>query len=61
MNHLIHLLVGGWITRIKIKFIIEKQVGETGSGQVYKLDVNQDGKPDGRLHEETAERREPNW
>ena len=55
------MLVGGWITRIKIKFIIEKQVGETGSGQVYKLDVNQDGKPDGRLHEETAERREPNW
>ena len=40
----------------KIEFIIEKQVGETGSGQVYKLEVNQDGEPDGRLHEETEQR-----
>ena len=40
----------------KIEFIIEKQVGETGRGQVYKLEVNQDGEPDGRLHEETEQR-----
>ena len=25
------------------KFVIEKQIGETGSGQVYELKTNQDG------------------
>ena len=29
----------------QLKFVIEKQVGETGSGQVYELRTNQDGKP----------------
>ena len=28
----------------QLKFVIEKQVGETGSGQVYELRTNQDGK-----------------
>ena len=27
----------------QLKFVIEKQVGETGSGQVYELKTNQDG------------------
>ena len=27
----------------QLKFVIEKHVGETGSGQVYKLKTNQDG------------------
>ena len=27
----------------QLKFVIQKQVGETGSGQVYKLKTNQDG------------------
>ena len=27
----------------KIKFVLEKQMGETDSGQVYKLKTNQDG------------------
>ena len=40
----------------QIEFIIEKQFGETGSGQVYELQANEDGKPDGRLHEETNQR-----
>ena len=40
----------------QIEFIIEKQFGETGSGQVYELQANEDGKADGRLHEETKQR-----
>ena len=40
----------------QIKFIIKKQVGEKGSSQVYELQVNQDGEPDGRLHKATKQR-----
>ena len=28
----------------QLKFVIEKQVGETGSGQLHELRTNQDGK-----------------
>ena len=38
----------------KIEFIIEKQVGETASGQVYELQMNKDGGTDDK-HTQTAE------
>ena len=47
------MLVGGRITRIESDL---KQVSETGSGQVYEIQANHDGQPDGRLHEETKQR-----
>ena len=33
----------------QIQFIIEKQVGETVSGQVYELQTNRDAKSDDRV------------
>ena len=47
------MLVGGRITRVESDL---KQVSETGSGQVYEIQANHDGQPDGRLHEETKQR-----
>ena len=35
----------------QIEFIIEKKVGETDSGQVYKLQTKHDGKSDDRFNE----------
>ena len=35
----------------QIEFIIEKQVGETDSGQVYKLQTKHDDKSDDRVSE----------
>ena len=56
-DELFHTFVSrGTDNKDQIKFIIEKQVGQIGSGQVYELQANQDGEPDGRLHEETKQR-----
>ena len=37
--------------RDQIEFIIEKQVAETDSGQVYELQTKRDGKSDDRVSE----------
>ena len=41
----------------QIEVIIEKKVSETGSGQAYEIQANQDGQPDGGLHEKTKQRK----
>ena len=38
--------------RNQIQFIIEKQVGEADSGQVYELQTKHDGKSDDRVSEQ---------
>ena len=40
----------------KIEFIIEKQVGEAASGQVYELRTNKDGGADGKRTQTTEQR-----
>ena len=40
----------------KIEFIIEKQVGETASGQVYELQTNKDGGADDKRTQRTEQR-----
>ena len=40
----------------KIEFIIEKQVGETASGQVYELQTNKDGGGDDKRTQTTEQR-----
>ena len=42
----------------QIEFIIEKQVGETDSGQVYKLQTKRDDKSDDRVSESEQQQRD---
>ena len=41
----------------QIQFIIEKQIGETDSGQVYELQTRCDGKSDDRVSESKQQQR----
>ena len=41
----------------QIEFIIEKQVGETDSGQFYKLQTERDGKSDNRVSKSEQQQR----
>ena len=34
-----------------IEFVIDKQIGETGSGKIYKLKTNKDGESNDRNYE----------
>ena len=39
-----------------IEFVIDKQIGETGSGKIYKLKTNKDGESNDRNYEKEQQR-----